>query len=1087
MRARRGGAPLLGALLVLLFGSTAALEAQSRSTAALRGRVLSETGAALQGAFVELRDERTGRTKETLTSIEGNFLLLQLQPGGPYTLRVRLLGYGDRTVEGVQLDVGNTFRVDVRLTEQALEIEGLSVEVDRVTDFNVNEVGPATRIDERTIEAMPILSRDVMELAALSPLVRTTEGGGFSVAGQNDRYNAILVDGQFSQDMFGLTSGGLPGGQAGAKLIPIDAVAQYEVLVAPYDVRLAGFTGGVMNAVTRMGTNDWRGRISAVHRNEALIGDLSLPTGPVSPSGVDRSLVAASLGGPILRDRAHFFSAVEIERQRRPPNGFNLLRDDPALIRISEEQVDAFSRILEEDFGADVGEAGPLPLERVLANSFTRIDANFDGGDRLTFRHLFAHAENDDDPNRRPFQPYELSSNGVSRRSTSNIASVQYFRELAEGVSNELDVSFQRSVDRTEPMSSLPQIEVGLTSSVDGAAYQRNVRAGGQFFAQENDLEQTSLRLTNSVDIQVGDDVVTLGVAGSWLGVRNSFLPGSRGEWLFASLSDLEQNAPFRYQRTVLADGEPDAIDFSVAQAGAFVQRQLNAGKGLTMHFGLRVDVPFVLGRPDPNYDLQAFFGYDTSDLPSGNLLISPRFGFNWQSEGERKTQVRSGGGLFSGQIPFVWLSNAFHDNGLRSQIQLCEGRRFADPRPSASTPEMQLGAPLDSCLVGGRAGTPGRVPFRTIRNAVVFDPSFRYPQDLRFSIVVDQELTDRTVASFGVLFNTAFNQVAIEDLNLVPGAPADSALIALAGRNRRYYSRVTDEYDHILAITNQGENVALAATAEVRGGLGDRFSYRLGYSLTRSWDRTSLVHTDMISNIGNTPVVSDINRPPLETSNFDRPHKFVASIFGAPIPSLPNTEFSLLYSGQSGLPFTYVYWGDVNGDGYPGIGGAFDRNNDPVHIPGIFPIPPITFSTRALLESALENDPCLAGLSAGDIVDRNACRAPFEHRLDLRVTHGFTVGGRDVRLEADLLNLLSLFDPSWGRVQRTSPLVPLLELCQVGCEVRGRLPARWGGGVLPREGEDGRVLPSDPWVPVVPESQWRMQIGARVSFGGDA
>ncbi len=1054
---------------------------QSRSTAALRGNVLQEDGSAVVGAIVEVRDERTGATRQVLTGPEGRFLILQLQAGGPYTLRVRALGFGEREVAGLQLQAGDAFPIEVVMGEEALRIEGIEVSVDPAAVFGVNQIGPATRIDQRTIDAMPVLSRNIMELTVLSPLVRTTEGGGFSIAGQNDRYNAILVDGQFSKDMFGLTAGGLPGGQAGAKLIPIDAVAQYEILVAPYDVRLTGFTGGVMNAVTRSGTNQWRARVDAVHRNEALIGDLSLPTGPVDASTVDRSLIAASFGGPIVRDRVHIFAAGEFERQRRPPNGFNLFRDDPALVRISEESVGEISEFFESNFGVDPGEAGIYPLKRELANTFTRVDFNFDGGDRLTMRHIFAHASNDDDPNRQAFQPYEFSSNAVSRQSTSHIVSAQYFRRLSERFANELAFTLHRSVDRTIPSSSDPQFEVGLISSIEGASYLRYSRMGGQFFAQVNDLEQTSLRVSNSVDMTVGDDVVTMGVSGSWLSISNQFLPGANGEYLFASMSDVEANAPFRYQQTVLADGESAAIGFDVAEVGAFVQRQINAGKGLTMHFGLRLDLPFVLGRPDQNIDLQAFFGYNSSVLPSSKLLISPRWGFNWQSSGQRKTQVRSGAGLFSGQIPYVWLSNAFHDNGLRSFVEVCQGRRTLDPRPSRVVPAYVPGARPAGC-----EGPAGEVrPFATVRNAVVFDPTFVYPQDLRFSIVVDRELSDRLTGSVGVLFNTAFNQVGLEDINLASGGSAGPDLLRLAGDERRYYSRIANEYDHVLAVTNEGQNVAASLTAELRGNLNDRLTFQLGYSFARTWDRVSLVYRDMLSNLGNNASIANVNNPPLEASNFDRPHKFVATVFGAPLPSFPKTEISLLYTGQSGLPFSYVYSGDVNGDGYPGLGGALDRNNDLIYLPEPLELSRarLSFVTRGLLESALANDPCLIG-HQGETLARNSCRSPWEHQLDLRIAHTFDVGSSDVRLSADVLNLLSLVNSEWGRVERTSPLVPLLELCQVACEGQGPLPARWGGGVLPQRDQDGRLTPSTAWIPSTPESQWRMQIGARVTLG---
>jgi hypothetical protein len=1031
------------------------------------------------GATVQIRHEATGATKSTLTNEDGRFLILLLSPGGPYTLTVNHLGFAEERREGLVLQVGEAYRVEVELSEQPIELPGIEVAVDRAPIFDPSQVGPVTRLTERTLEAMPIISRNVMELAVLSSLVKTTEGGGFSVAGQNDRYNALLVDGLLSKDMFGLTSGGIPGGQAGAKLIPMDAVSQFEVLVAPFDVRLSGFTGGVMNAVTRSGTNDWRVRFSGAHRNEALMGDLSLPTGPVEASGVDRSLLAFSVGGPVIHDALHFFFSGEFERSRQPPNGYNLFRDDPALIRISEENVETVGSLFENRFGVDVGTAGVYPLEQEMANIFARADWNLPGGDRVLVRHVFAHAENDQAPNRSAFLPYELSSNGLFRSSTNHITSVQLFSEFGGRFANELGLTLQRTTDRTTPASDLPQIEVDVVSSIADVGYSRPLRLGGQFFAQVNDLEQTSLRLTNSLDIKMGDDVLTVGATASWYDLTHAFLPGAQGEYYFASLGDLERedNAPQRYQRTVLAEGEDEAINFDVLEWGVFVQHQIHAGKGLTMHFGLRADMPHVFGRPDRNKPLEAFFGYNTSQLPSGNVLISPRWGWNWQSGGRRNTQVRGGMGFFSGQVPYVWLSNAFHNNGLRSVTQYCQGRWYGEPRPTWPVPSFDPSGPPTSCY----DPLPSAGPFQELRNAVVFDPGFRYPQDLKFSAVVDRELTDRVTGSLGFLFNKALNQVGLQDLNVESGGPTTD-MVALAGDERWYYKRMTDDFQHVLLVTNEGEDWAASATAELRGTVTDHLGFQLGYTLARSWDRSSLVYADMLSNFGSNPTDAQINKPPLTISNFDRPHKVVAALFGSPFPGLPETEVSILYTGQSGLPFSYVYAGDVNGDGYPGLGGSFDLYNDLVHLPEDLSEAPLSFVTQGLFGTAMEQDDCLKG-HAGRTLGRNACRAPWENRLDIRLAHTIRAGNADIRLEGDLINVLSLLDSEWGKVQKTQPVLPLLDLCRFNCQ--GRPLASWGGAVLPERDAEGRLRPTEPWTVITPDSQWQMQLGARVTFGG--
>ncbi len=1030
-----------------------AARAQSRTSSAIRGTVVQEDGTPVSGAEVVVRHQATGAERATLTNANGAFLVLLLQPGGPYSVTVSNLGFADFQRDDLTLPVGETTVVDVVLRTEALELEGLDVEVERrARVFDRDLVGPTTRLSERAVESTPLMSRDVMQLSLLSPLVKRTESGGFSIAGQNDRYNAILIDGVLNKDLFGLTSGGVPGGQAGAKLIPLDAISQYEVLVAPFDVRLSGFTGGVMNAVTRSGTNDWRVRASAVHRAEALMGDLQLVTGPVDASGVDRSLLALSVGGPIVRDRAHVFVAGEFEDRNHVPVGYNLFRDDGSLIRISTDKITELQDDFESTYGLATGKAEAYPLGQRLSNVFARVDWNIARGHRLTARNVFARAENDETPNRTGFDPYELSSNAVFRTSTSNTTSVQLFSDLAGLGSNELELSVARSTDETRPASDWPQVEVELISSIDGSSYQRSTRLGGNFFGQENHLAQTAYRLTNSLDIPRGDDgVLTVGVTGSYIDIQHSYLPGARGEYFFPSLQALEEDTPSRYQRAVLAEGESPEVSLQAAEWGFFAQNQMRPGKGLSLRLGIRVDVPYLLSNPPENLDVLDYFGYSTADVPSGNFMISPRWGINWQSSGEHRTQVRAGGGMFTGQIPYVWVADAFHNDGLRSYTQVCRG----DDTPGFSTSAVPQGC-------------------ETHHNVVVFEDGFRFPQDLKFSVGVDHEFADWISGSLGALFSKALNQVAIHELNYEQGGNPAPGYTDLG--NRRFYGNRGAPFDHVLLVTNEGEDWGASITAEVRGTLARRLQFQLAYALARSWDRTSLVFADMLSNIGLNPVTENLNKPPLTTSNFDRPHKIVASVSGPPIPGLPDTQVSLLYTGQSGLPFTYVYDFDLNGDSLPGPGGALDRYNDPVWVPAQAEDLPGTIATQILTARALTNDACLRE-NRGQILGRNACRAPWENRLDLRVTQTLRLGAADVRFEGDLVNVLNLLNGSWGTIQQVRPQVPLYELCNCGALLR------WGGGVLPRRDKQDRVEPSNPWAPVSPDSQWQIQLGARVTF----
>ena len=1066
--------------LCLALGAPHSLAAQSRGTAAIQGQVVLESGEPISGASVRLRHEGTGAEYRTLTNPAGRFLFLVLQPGGPYTLSVQNLGYAEHVSSGIELAVGSTTPFQVVMTIQAIEVEGVQVQLERAGVFNPGRVGPTTLVTPELVERLPIMSRNLMELAALSPLVTSTEGGGFSVAGQNDRYNSILVDGVFAKDPFGLTAGGVPGGQSGARLLPYDAVAQYEVLVAPYDVRLSGFTGGVMNAVTRTGTNDWWSRGFVVGRNETFTGPLQSPLGSADASGTNRTVVGLSLGGPIVRDRVHFFLSGEFERSTRPPVGFNFGRDPGLLVRLNQERIDELTQTVFDLSGKDVGDAGTLALEQSLDNVFGRIDIQLAPGQRLTIRNIYAGATNDEGPNRLAFDPYGFSSNGVIRDAYSNSLSAELTSSLGSRSSNELTLLHQRGRDLSEATSDFPEIEIPLDASIDGRLVSREVRVGANFFAQDNALRQHQTRLTNTLSTVRGQTTFTGGVTLALYNFRQRYLPGAIGGFRFGSRGELVDNLPDNYEWGQLDPGQPDAVDFSVAEWGVFGQSELSAGKGLTLRFGVRVDVPHVLDTPERNWDAFNFFGYDTSNLPSGNPLISPRWSFNWQSTGERLTQVRGGAGLFTGQLPFVWLANAFHDNGLRWATRSC----------NTVPPEFDgtvRPACFDSQVVPDE---------RELRNLTLFSSDFRYPQDFRISIGFDRELSERATFSGGVLYNRAMNQIVIQDLNL--GAPTRGLgpLEGYGGLDRKFYgdasrsataqfyppfnpNKLDPRYDHVLLASNETDDWALALTAETDATF-DAVHVKLGYTHTISRDRMSLVSTDMVSNYGFTPTGFDPNAQPLTPSNFERPHKMVASVEGAPFgPTGP--VLSLLYIGQSGAPYSFVYEQDMNGDGYPGNGPAHDRLNDLVYVaerPAEIVSSP---ATQILMRRTFELE-CLAD-QVGRIMERNSCRAPWRNQLDVRASHEFPAVGGRLRLEADLINVLNLMNSSWGHAPTVRSVIPFTDLGRGPTRNEPtKITSRWSGGSY--LDDEGNLLPTDAWNSATPASQWQLQLGARFTFG---
>ncbi|HEX9709151.1 MAG TPA: hypothetical protein VGB42_04195, partial [Candidatus Thermoplasmatota archaeon] len=631
---------------------------------------------------------------------------------------------------------------------------------------------------------------------------------------------------------------------------------------------------------------------------------------------------------------------------------------------------------------------------------------------------------------------------------------------------------------RTRPASDYPQVEVVLRSPSQALTSGRPLRVGAEFYAQENDLEQTSARLTNTLTLARGRNTWSLGALATWYHVAQTYLPGAMGAWQFPSWTDVLNNAPQRFQRTVLLEGQEPGIAFDAWELGAFVQDQVELGS-LTLRFGVRLDVPGVVDRPEENPQVAAFFGRSTSNMPSGQFLLSPRLGFNWQAGDRLRTQVRGGAGLFTGQLPFVWLANAFHGTGLRSVSESCFGRWTDDPASGNTAP------PFDPETTGCLLGPP-----RVGRTVTFFDEGFTYPQYAKLSATVDQEITPRLSASAGVIFSHSINQVLLRELNITP---RDKALGPLGGygAGRTHFGvpsndgfdpiRLLPGYDQVLLAVNGGGDRSYSVSAELRGAITDQLAFQAGYAYARSYDRMSLASVDLIANYGLTPTRGDPNDPPLTPSNFDRPHKVVLALYGARVPRLGETEVSLLYTGESGLPFSYVYRGDLNGDGYPSLGAALDRTNDLMYVPLDALEVPSDVGTTFRLAAALVTDECLRE-HKGHILPRNRCRAPWQNRLDVRVAHTLRVGGSAVRLEADMINIPNLLDSDRGLVKSIAPVSPLLQPYE-RLPATGELLSEWGGGILPFRDEAGNLVTPEPWSVVSPASQWQAQLGVRVTF----
>ena len=1053
----------------------------------LRGEVRDSAGEAVAGAQVTLRDLDGATVAGTQTDRSGRYILVGLEPGEAYTLTVEALGFATVTRSNVKLVAGQTRRLDVILGSRPVEVEGIRVVTAPDLIFSGTRTGAVTVIEDRAVASLPTIERDINDFAALSPLV-SVDGDAISVAGQNTRYNSLRIDGVVSQDVFGLSPSGVPGGQAGAKPLPLDAVRQYTVLVAPYDVRQSGFTGGLLNAVTNSGGERWSGEGFGYYRGGEFSGALpagALESGIQGPAQVSTGeIIGFNVGGPI--GDARLFVAAEYEEQRRPVPGFHL-NAEPQQTRLVADNVAAIQSVLDSQYGIDPGSADRYRLGNPLGNAFARLDLPVGERHDLTVHYNWISAEKDLPPNRLPVDAYELSSGAVRLKSQTHSAMGRVASRLGPHTTNELLLNVQRTEDANRATSPAPQVEVDVTSAVDDLRFVRRLQAGGDPRAHANALDQTMVHLANNVGHAVGDHLFTTGVGASWYGVRRRFLPASRGIWRFDSVEALRANAPSSYERLVLReDADPD-VEFSALQLSSYVQDEWSITDGLSLTLGVRLDLPLTLTRPGYNREAELIAGVVTDRLPPGRPLFSPRVGFNWSPATERPLQIRGGIGVFTGAPPLAWLADAYADTGLRTAFLVCENEAAPALDPESRPTECEF----------------GQGPRRP--NLTFFDEDFRYPQDVRASLAVDRELPFGFVATVEAVLTRALHQVTLEDLNLLPAdSPFASPDYPVTIGSRPIFGapllvperfgpvepgRRWSELGSVIRVGNRSRNAALATVAELKRRFGDRLDLSVGYTYSKGVDVRSLRHESAALNYGLTPIRWDPARPEARLSEYIRPHRVVGSLWGRLAEWGEGLDLSIVYVGQSGLPYSYVYASDVNGDGFPGPGAFEDAYNDLLFVPAT------TSSSAAaglasdmLLFQLARLDPCLEEYR-GRILARNECRTPWTNRVDLRISQGVPIGGGGIRVTADIMNLLNLLDPDWGLVQIAPSRVPILTLDQRlgcpglgGCAITNPVVGEYLG---PRtyDPETGKTQAVLPYTTVLPESVWRAQLGVQVSF----
>ncbi|AFM04388.1 outer membrane receptor for ferrienterochelin and colicins [Bernardetia litoralis DSM 6794] len=1087
-------------LIAFVFACSVAFNSfgQGSTTAALSGVVKDKNGEELPGATVLAVHTPTGSQFGAVTTLSGNYTIVNMNVGGPYTITVQYVGFEDQKKENVYLSLGQTLRMNFDLSEDIITT-GEVVITGNAELIDGEQTGAKTTVTQEQLNALPTIARDLTDFTRTTPQASVTGGGGITFAGQNNRYNSLMIDGAVNNDVFGLSSAGTNGGQAGISPISLDAIEQVQIVIAPFDVRQGGFSGGGVNAVTRSGTNKVEGSVYYLFRNEGLAGKT-----PTDDESFERQklddfssyVTGFRVGAPLKKDKLFLFINGEIER-RETPQPFNFNDYNGAS---SQAEIENLASQLQSKYGYDAGGFLDNTAEVESNKIFARLDWNISKNHKLTARHSYTQGDNLS-RSRSSSGTINFGNNGVAFPTVTNSSALELKSRFGDNKSNSLIIGYTNVIDDRDPIGAdFPRVRID-----DGSS---RIYFGSEAYSTANKLEQSTFTITDNFSIFKGKHTITIGTHNEFYSTYNLFVAQNYGEYQFASLEDfLNEEPSIGYSRSyslvddVTGDGSAAAAEFTGMQLGFYAQDEYAASEKLNITFGVRVDIP-IFKDPTTNQGfndstlakVQQYYPDLAGSVQSGQLwktplLVSPRLGFNYDVKGDRSLQIRGGVGIFTSRIPLVWPGGAYNNNGLTVGGVFSSGVDFrADPFNQYT------------------AGDFGQTLSLPSGQMDLFVEDFKLPQVVRASLAVDKSLPWGMVGTLEGIYTKTLNNVLYYNVNVKPATRNFSG-----ADNRPYYDRydeVESDYTRIMVGDNTNKGYSYNITAQIQKPFDNGFMASLAYTYGQAKSMNDGLSSQNSSQWRYVQNVNGKNDLDLAYSNFDLGSRVVGMVsYRLDYLDHAATTISLFYNGQSGNRFSYIYNGQLANDDT----GSSSTASDLIYVPAnqsdiVFnPITRTVDGAEVVVtadqqwqafDNYIKNDEYLNG-RRGDYAERNGSRLPFVSTLDLRILQDFyikTANGtkHNLQLSFDVFNFTNLINKDWGRMYFTyNENVTLVDFEGVNTVTNpdgstSYIPT-FQFGSISSSGEYQTITEAKDNYTIddsgVNSSRWQMQIGVRYSF----
>ena len=1052
------------------------------TTSSISGKITDNNKSTLPGATVVATHTPSGSQYYAVADANGAYRLLNIRPGGPYTLEFRMVGFQTVKQEGITTTLGETKILNVRLNEEAVGLGEVSVVAEAISNgMDSDRAGATTAINNEQIELLPTITRSLNDVLSLTPQASVL-GGNLSIGGGNYRSSYVTVDGAAFNNAFGI-GGNLP---AGGSPISLDALEAMTINITPFDVRHSGFTGGAINAVTKSGTNNWHVSVYDYFTSDGLIGTKfgfkdefgNYPDRLNLSKSLDNT-IGVSVGGPIVRDKLFFFVNFEYQSDVDPGQTHFARESEDGewggstqYSRPTVERMDMMKDYLIKTYGYDPGRYQNYSASTPDLKLLARLDWNISDKDKFNIRYSMVKNKYSSAPSNsvNPIVPNPYNRNSYGRTSDCALyfESNRYFQEQNfSSVAAEWNHSFLSGrgnnmlratySHQNEPRSFVgdlfPTVDIleNIDTDGDGEAETKAVYTsfGPDPFTYGNLREVNTAVVTDEVSYLTGIHNFTLGGQYEFDNTKNGYMQGGAGYYVYNSWDDFTSGAnPTAFAITFGNNrdnnGNPKQVypSFNYMQGSLYLQDEMTLSERFKLALGLRAEMPYYPSISGYNYNKEfaegwndgegvhhaiadgkdnTMYGLSTADMPKARVNFSPRLGFNWDLTGERKYIIRGGSGLYTGRLPFVWIVSTVGNSN-------CMQYQYINP--SAEDTDINFYANVND-IIANHASLFGteNLPADLVapQSTTIMDKNLKMTQTWKSSLAFDAELPGGIKASLEGIYNKDITTVAVTKLGIVrgediqlPGEPDKRWTWKSEGVVNSLGKAVTPYY-----ITNVDKNgYYYSGTAQLSKDFKCGLNLMAAYTYAMGKNITDGIGDQVTSAFStNAFGINGSNSHELGYSSYVSPHRVLFNAGWTWATGQHTTEqIGFYYEGLNICyigNYSYTRYSYTMTSNVNGDGGSNSLAYIPTEKELMAENSPYTNPED--FNNFIKADKYLSA-HRGQYAERGGAVAPWRHTFNFKYERTYKFhGGESISAGIDVKNLANLFYRSWGNMQRLS------------------------------------------------------------------